>query len=315
MKGTSVADSVAIRKVYGETLAELGERNKDIVVLDADLSGSTKTNIFGKKFPDRFFNMGVAEQNMIGTAAGLATAGKVAFASTFAVFASGRAWEQIRYNLCYNKLNVKIVASHAGITVGPDGGSHQTGEDIAIMRALPNMRVLVPGDGIEMREMIKAIVDIPGPFYVRGSRVKFPYIMGDDYQFELGKGTTLQDGSDVTLIGTGFMVHKCLEAADALKEEGISARVVNISTIKPIDEQLIIDCAKQTKGIVTVEEHSIIGGLGSAVAEVLVEKHPTALRRVGLNDVFGMSGDADKLLEHYGLTPASIVSSAKDVLD
>ena len=259
MKGTSVAESVAIRKVYGETLAELGERNKDIVVLDADLSGSTKTSIFGKKFPDRFFNMGVAEQNMIGTAAGLAAVGKIAFASTFAVFATGRAWEQIRYSVCYNKLNVKIVSSHAGITVGPDGGSHQTGEDIAIMRALPNMRVLVPGDGTEMREMIKAIVDIPGPFYVRGSRVKFPSIMSEDYRFQLGKGIILREGSDVSLIGTGLMVAKCLEAADALNQEGISARVVNISSIKPLDEQLLIDCAQHTKGIVTAEEHSIIG--------------------------------------------------------
>ncbi len=309
-----MANSVAIRKVYGETLAQLGEQNRDIVVLDADLSGSTKTSIFAEKFPDRFFNMGVAEQNMMSTAAGLAAAGKIAFASTFAVFASGRAWEQIRYNVCYNKLNVKIVASHAGITVGPDGGSHQTGEDIAIMRALPNMRVLVPADGNEMREMIRAIVKIPGPFYVRGSRVKFPFIMGDDYRFELGKGIILREGSDVTLIGTGLMVSKCLEAAEKLHQEGISARVVNISTVKPLDEELLVSCAAKTSGIVTVEEHSIIGGLGSAVAEILSEKCPTFVQRVGLRDVFGMSGDADNLLEHFGLTPSSIVAAAKTVL-
>jgi transketolase len=310
-----VADSVAIRKVYGETLAQLGELNQQVVVLDADLSGSTKTSIFAKKFPDRFFNMGVAEQNMMGTAAGLAAAGKIAFASTFAIFASGRAWEQIRYSICYNKLNVKIVASHGGITVGPDGGSHQSGEDIAIMRALPNMRVLVPSDGNEMREMIKAIVDIPGPFYVRGSRVKFPYITGDDYQFEIGKGTILREGNDVSLIGTGLMVSKCLEAAELLAQEGISARVVNISTIKPVDEDLLVDCASKTNGIVTVEEHSIIGGLGSAVAEVLCEKSPAFIQRVGLKDVFGMSGDADNLLEHFGLTPSNIVAAARNVLE
>jgi len=303
-----------LREAYGKTLAQLGEENENIVVLDADLSGSTKTSVFGKKFPHRFFNMGVAEQNMISTAAGLAAAGKIAFASTFAVFASGRAWEQIRYSVAYNRLNVKIVASHGGITVGPDGGSHQCAEDIAIMRVLPSMRVIVPGDGIEMREVIKAVAEIPGPFYVRGSRVKFPALVGENYRFQLGKGVVLRDGRDVTLIGTGLMVSKCLEAAEVLDQEGISTRVVNMSTIKPLDEELVIDCAAQTQGIVTAEEHSIIGGLGSAVAEVLGEKLPAPLVRIGVRDSFGHSGTADELLDLFGLSSRSIVMAAKQTL-
>lgn len=306
---------VGTREVYGETLAQLGEANEDIVVLDADLSSSTKTSLFARKFPERFFNMGVAEQNMMGTAAGLASCGKIVFASTFAIFATGRCWEQIRYNIAFNKLDVKIVASHGGITVGPDGGSHQCAEDLALMRVLPEMRVIVPMDGKEMQEVIRTIVALPGPFYVRSSRVKFPLILEDDYTFVLGKGTILREGSDVSLIGTGLMVSQCLEAAEKLSREGISARVVNISTIKPIDQDLLIDCASHTRGIVVAEEHSVIGGLGSAVAEVLAEKCPTPLHRIGVRDLFGLSGDADELLAYFGLQPSKIAEEAKNLLE
>jgi len=306
---------VGTREVYGETLAQLGEDNKDIVVLDADLSSSTKTSIFAKRFPGRFFNMGVAEQNMMGTAAGLASCGKIVFASTFAIFATGRCWEQIRYSIAFNKLNVKIVATHGGITVGPDGGSHQCAEDIALMRVLPHMRVVVPMDAKEMQEVIKTITALPGPFYVRSSRIKFPLILGDDYVFTLGKGTILREGSDVSLIGTGIMVSQCLEAAEILSREGISARVVNISTIKPIDQELLIDCASTTEGIVVAEEHSVIGGLGSAVSEVLSAKCPTHIYRIGIQDAFGLSGDADELLEYFGLQPSKIAEAARKLLD
>lgn len=309
-----MSKALGVREAYGETLAQLGEQYEDIVVLDADLSGSTKTSVFAKKFPHRFFNMGVAEQNMMSTAAGLAAAGKIPFVSTFAIFASGRAWEQVRYNIAYNNLNVKIVASHGGITVGPDGGSHQSLEDIAIMRVLPNMRVILPADAHEMREIVKSIVTLPGPFYVRGSRVKFPVVTSDDYRFELGKGTVLREGGDITLIGAGLMVSKCLEAAEILDQEGIASRVINMSTIKPIDEELLIACALQTRGIVTAEEHSIIGGLGSAVAEVLSEKCPTVVHRVGVRDVFGMSGEADSLLNYFGLSSVKIADAVKQVL-
>ena len=306
---------VGTREVYGETLAQLGELNQDIVVLDADLSSSTKTGLFARKFPDRFFNMGVAEQNMMGTAAGLASCGKIVFASTFAIFATGRCWEQIRYSIAFNKLNVKIVATHGGITVGPDGGSHQCAEDIAIMRVLPEMRIIVPMDGKEMQEVIKTIIAVPGPFYVRSSRVKFPLILDDDYTFTLGKGTILREGKDVSLIGTGIMVSQCLEAAEILAREDISARVVNISTIKPIDQELLIDCALNTDGIVVAEEHSVIGGLGSAVAEVLAEKWPTYIYRIGVQDKFGLSGEADELLEYFGLQPSKIAEEARKLLD
>jgi len=306
---------VGTREVYGETLAQLGEVNQDIVVLDADLSSSTKTSLFARKFPDRFFNMGVAEQNMMGTAAGLASCGKIVFASTFAIFATGRCWEQIRYSIAFNKLNVKIVATHGGITVGPDGGSHQCAEDIAIMRVLPEMRIIVPMDGKEMQEVINTIIAVPGPFYVRSSRVKFPLILDDDYTFTLGKGTILREGKDVSLIGTGIMVSQCLEAAEILSRENISARVVNISTIKPIDQELLIDCALNTDGIVVAEEHSVIGGLGSAVAEVLAEKWPTYIYRIGVQDKFGLSGEADELLEYFGLQPSKIAEAARKLLD
>jgi transketolase len=309
-----VTKLVGTREVYGETLTQLGEVNQDIVVLDADLSASTKTCLFARKFPDRFFNLGVAEQNMMGTAAGLAACGKIVFASSFAVFATGRCWEQIRYNIAYNKLNVKIVATHGGITVGADGGSHQCTEDIAIMRVLPEMRIIVPMDGKEMHEVIKKITEIPGPFYVRSSRVKFPLILGDDYNFVLGKGTILREGEDITLIGTGLMVSRCLEAAEMLAQEGISSRVINISTIKPIDEDLLIDCALKTYGIVVAEEHSVIGGLGSAVAEVLSEKCPTYIYKIGVKDKFGQSGNPDDLLDYFGLNSSKIAEAAKQIL-
>ena len=305
---------IATRDAYGEALAELGETNKDVVVLDADLSGSTKTAIFAKKFPERFFNMGIAEQNMMGTAAGLAASGKVPFASTFAIFATGRAWEQVRQSIAYPKLNVKIVATHAGITVGEDGASHQSVEDIAVMRVIPNMTVIVPADGVETKKAIREIVRYKGPVYVRLSRGKSPVVLDDSYSFEIGKGVVLKDGTDVSLLACGVMVYKALQAADILGKEGISARVINISSIKPIDADLIIRAARETGCVVTAEEHSIIGGLGGAVAETLAENCPIPVKRVGIEDKFGTSGDADLLMELYGLTADNIARAAREVI-
>ncbi len=295
-------------------MAELGETNKDVVVLDADLSGSTKTAIFAKKFPERFFNMGIAEQNMMGTAAGLAASGKIPFASTFAIFATGRAWEQVRQSIAYPKLNVKIVATHAGITVGEDGASHQSVEDIAVMRVIPNMTVIVPADGVETKKVINEIVRYRGPVYVRLSRGKSPVVLDDSYSFEIGKGVVLKDGTDVSLIACGVMVYKALQAADILGKEGVSARVINISSIKPIDADLIIRAARETGCVVTAEEHSIIGGLGGAVAETLAENCPIPVKRVGIEDKFGTSGDADLLMELYGLTADNIAKAAREVI-
>ena len=305
---------IATRDAYGEALAELGETNKDVVVLDADLSGSTKTAIFAKKFPERFFNMGIAEQNMMGTAAGLAASGKIPFASTFAIFATGRAWEQVRQSIAYPKLNVKIVATHAGITVGEDGASHQSVEDIAVMRVIPNMTVIVPADGVETKKVINEIVRYKGPVYVRLSRGKSPVVLDDSYSFEIGKGVVLKDGTDVSLIACGVMVYKALQAADILGKEGVSARVINISSIKPIDADLIIRAARETGCVVTAEEHSIIGGLGGAVAETLAENCPIPVKRVGIEDKFGTSGDADLLMELYGLTADNIAKAAREVI-
>ncbi|MBM2839280.1 MAG: tklB-1 [Deltaproteobacteria bacterium] len=309
---------IATRDAYGEALAELGESNKDVVVLDADLSGSTKTAVFAKKFPERFFNMGIAEQDMMGTAAGLAASGKIPFASTFAIFATGRAWEQVRQSIAYPKLNVKIVATHAGITVGEDGASHQSVEDIAVMRVIPNMTVIVPADGVETRKVIREIVRYKGPVYVRLSRGKSPVIFDDSYSFEIGKGVVLKDGKDVSLIACGVMVYKALQAADVLGKEGVSARVINISSIKPIDADLIIRVARETGCVVTAEEHSIIGGLGGAVAEVLAENCPVPVKRVGIEDKFGTSGDTDLLMEVYGLTDGltseNIAKAAREVI-
>jgi len=306
--------SIATRDAYGEALAELGAVNENIVVLEADLSKSTKTSDFKKVYPERHFNMGIAEQNMLGVAAGFAAAGKVPFASSFAVFATGRAYDQIRNSIAYPNLNVKIAATHAGLTVGEDGGSHQMLEDIALMRALPNMTVIVPADGIETKQAVKAAAEYEGPVYIRMGRPKVPVLFGDDYKFEIGKGVVLKEGTDVTLVGTGIMVSKAVEAAELLAAEGISAAVVNISTIKPLDAELIIAQAQKTGAIVTCEEHNIYGGLGSAVAEVLVENCPVPMTRVGVADQFGESGLPDELLEKHGLTAANIAAQAKAVI-
>ena len=306
--------SIATRDAYGEALAELGAVNENIVVLEADLSKSTKTSDFKKVYPERHFNMGIAEQNMLGVAAGFAAAGKIPFASSFAVFATGRAYDQIRNSIAYPNLNVKIAATHAGLTVGEDGGSHQMLEDIALMRALPNMTVIVPADGIETKQAVKAAAEYEGPVYIRMGRPKVPVLFDENYTFEIGKGVVLKEGTDVTLVGTGIMVSKAVEAAELLAAEGISAAVVNISTIKPLDAELIIAQAQKTGAIVTCEEHNIYGGLGSAVAEVLVENCPVPMARVGVADKFGESGLPDELLEKHGLTAANIAAQAKAVI-
>jgi len=304
----------ATRDAYGEAFAELGAVNDDIVVLDADLSASTKTSVFKKAFPNRHFNVGIAEQNLIGVAAGLAATGKIPFASSFAVFATGRAFEQIRNSVCYPRLNVKIAATHAGITVGEDGATHQANEDVAIMRSLPNMSVVVPADAAETKAVIKWAAAYDGPVYIRMGRSKVPEIFDDSYQYTFGKGIVLQDGIDVTLIAMGIMVAKAQEAAKELEKEGISAAVVNMSTIKPIDSEMLIACAKKTGAVVTCEEHTIMGGLGSAVAEVLGECCPVPLTRIGMNDVFGESGTPNELLVKFGLTAEHIVQAAKSVI-
>ncbi|HHV37945.1 MAG TPA: transketolase family protein [Tepidimicrobium sp.] len=310
-----MANMMATRDAYGEALKEIGGIDENIVVLDADLSGSTKTAIFGKEYPQRFFNVGIAEQNLMGTAAGLAAAGKVPFASTFAVFATGRAYEIIRNSICYPNLNVKIAATHAGLSVGEDGASHQALEDISLMRSLPNMVVLSPADGVEAKQCIYEAAKHDGPVYIRLGRSGVPIIFDGDYRFEIGKGVELVEGEDVTIIATGIMVERALNAAEKLSKEGISARVINISTIKPIDEEIIIKAAKETKGIITVEEHSIIGGLGSAVAEVVAKDAPTYVERIGAMDVFGESGDGNELLDKYGLSVENIVEKSKEMLE
>lgn len=309
-----MTNMIATRDAYGEALRELGGLNRDIVVLDADLSGSTKTAIFKKEFPERFFNVGIAEQNLIGTAAGLAAAGKVPFASTFAMFATGRAFEIIRNSVCYPNLNVKIAATHAGLMVGEDGATHQALEDVSIMRSLPNMVVLSPADGVEAKQCIYKAAEYKGPVYIRLGRSKVPVIFDENYKFEIGKGVELKEGKDITIIAAGVMVEKALIAADKLSEENISARVINMSTIKPIDKDIIIKAANETKGIVTVEEHSVIGGLGSAVSEVVVGNLPTYVEKIGTMDTFGESGDGNKLLEKYGLSVENIINKSKKIL-
>jgi transketolase len=304
----------ATRESYGMALVELGSDNKDVVVLDADLSKSTKTNDFKSKFSDRFFNVGIAEQNLMGVAAGLANVGKIPFASTFAVFATGRAFEVIRNSICYPKMNVKIAATHAGITVGEDGGSHQSIEDIALMSALPNMTVIVPADHREAMAAVHAAAEIKGPVYLRFGRCNTEDIFDENYKFEIGKGVEIKWGSDVAIIATGMMVQKALKAAEELEKENISARVINISTIKPIDEEIILKAARETKAIITAEEHSIIGGLGAMVSNVVSEKHPTIVRKIGIKDTFGESGTPDELMEKYGLTDKEIVKRVKEVL-
>lgn len=305
---------IATRDAYGKTLVELGRENEKIVVLDADLSGSTKTALFAKEFPERFFNAGIAEANMVGMAAGLAAGGMLPFASTFAIFAAGRAFEQIRQSLAYPGMNVKIVATHSGVTVGEDGGSHQAIEDLAIMRSLPNMTVLCPADAPETAAAIRAVAEYDGPVYVRLGRAKVPVVFPEECTFKIGKGNILRDGSDMTFITTGLMTAQALEAAEILSEENINAQVVHMGSIKPIDVELILQAARKTGAIVTAEEHSIIGGLGGAVCEVLAEGCPTPVERVGLRDVFGQSGTGDDLLVHYGLTPAHLVEAAERVL-
>lgn len=305
---------IATREAYGKALVKLGKINDDVVVLDADLSKSTKTNDFCKAYPNRFFNMGIAEQNLVGAACGFAAAGKIPFASTFAMFATGRAFEVIRNSACYPKLNVKICATHAGITVGEDGGSHQSVEDISLMRSIPNMTVLVPADGVEAEKMIFAAAEFNGPMYVRLGRSAVPTLFGEDYNFEIGKGVVLKEGNDATIIACGMMVNEAILAADMLKEENINVRVINMSTIKPIDTELIIKAAKETKAIVTAEEHSIIGGLGSAVSEVVSENCPIIVKKVGINDCFGESGTPAELLEKYGLTAKHIVEKVKEAM-
>ncbi len=310
-----MVEKLGTRDVYGDVLAELGKENKEIVALSADLAGSTKVSIFGKNFPDRFFNMGVAEQDMMGMAAGLAAAGKIPFVSTFAIFATGRAWEQIRQSICLPKLNVKIVATHAGITVGPDGASHQTVEDIGLMRGLPNMIVIAPGDGHEAAAAVKFAVNYKGPVYIRLSREKFPVIYDESFSFEKGKASLLKEGKDLTFVVCGIMVHIALEASKRLHEEGIEARVINSSSIKPLDKNLIIRAAKETGAIITGEEHSIINGLGSAVTELLAENYPIPAKRIGIEDCFGQTGDSGELMKHFGLTPEALVKAAKDILE
>lgn len=304
----------ATRESYGMALVELGEKNKDIVVLDADLSKSTKTNDFKSKYSDRFFNVGIAEQNLMGVAAGLANVGKVPFASTFAVFATGRAFEIIRNSICYPKMNVKIAATHAGITVGEDGGSHQSVEDIALMSALPNMTVIVPADHREAMAAVHAAAEMKGPVYLRFGRCSTEDIFDENYKFEIGKGVEVKAGNDVTIVATGMMVQKALVAAEQLEKENISARVINISTIKPIDEEIILKAARETKAIITAEEHSIIGGLGAMVSSVVSEKQPTIVKKIGIKDTFGESGTPDELMEKYGLTHEEIVKVVEEVL-
>lgn len=301
----------ATRDAYGEALLELGKKNNNIVALDADLSGSTKTNKFAKEFPQRFFNMGIAEQDMIGTAAGLALTGKVPFASTFAVFATGRAWDQIRLTLCYSRTNVKVVATHGGITVGEDGASHQALEDIAIMRALPNMNVIVPADAAETTSAINAVAAMKGPVYVRLGRSNVPYVMPDDYSFTLGKAYVFHMGKDANIIACGIMVDLALKAADILRKEGIDTGVINMATIKPLDEAVLLEAAKSSKLIVTAEEHSVIGGLGGAVSEFISENHPVKVKRIGIQDSFGCSGPPSELLKYHGLTVDKIVETVK----
>ena len=308
----SEVKKIATRDSYGNALAELGTEHDNVVVLDADLAAATKTGIFKKAHPDRFIDCGIAESNMIGVAAGLATTGKVPFASSFAMFAAGRAFEQVRNSVGYPHLNVKIGATHAGISVGEDGATHQCNEDIALMRTIPGMVVINPADDVEARAAVRAAYEHQGPVYMRFGRLAVPVINDrPDYKFELGKGVVLREGKDLTIIATGLPVSNCLEAAEKLAADGIDAKVINIHTIKPLDEELVVAAAKETGKVVTVEEHSVIGGLGSAVCDVLSEKAPTQVMKIGVNDTFGESGPALELLKKYGLDTDSIYEKIK----
>ena len=311
----SEVKKIATRESYGQALADLGTEFDDVVVLDADLAAATKTGLFKKAHPERFIDCGIAESNMIGVAAGLATTGKVPFASSFAMFAAGRAFEQVRNSVGYPHLNVKIGATHAGISVGEDGATHQCNEDIALMRTIPGMVVISPSDDVEAKAAVRAAYKHQGPVYLRFGRLPVPVINDrPDYHFEIGKGVVLREGKDLTIVTTGLPVSSCLEVADKLSEEGIEAKVINIHTIKPLDEDLIVAAAKETGKVVTVEEHSIIGGLGSAVCEVLAEKAPTKVMKIGVNDTFGESGPAVELVKKYGLDTESIYNRIKEFL-
>ncbi len=306
-----MADKIATREAYGKALAEFGAEYENLVVLDADLAAATKTGIFKKAFPERFFDCGIAENNMIGVAVGLSLTGKIPFASSFAMFAAGRSFEQVRNSVGYPHCNVKIGATHAGVTVGEDGATHQCCEDIALMRTIPGMVILNPADAVEARLAVKAAIEYNGPVYLRFGRMAVPVIFGDDYKFEIGRGTKLADGNDVSLIATGIEVEQALLARELLAADGISASVVNISTVKPLDEELVLAEAAACGAVVTCEEHTVIGGLGSAVTECLSEKRPTPVLRVGVNDVFGRSGPAKELVSYFGLDAAAIAAKAK----
>ena len=305
---------IATRQSFGEALVELGKKNNNIVVLDSDLSGATKTELFAEKFPDRFFDMGIAEADMIGTAAGLAASGKIPFAASFAVFVTGRCYDQIRASVAYPKMNVKICGSHAGITVGEDGATHQMLEDIGLMRGLPNMTVLTPSDNASTEWAVNEAAKIDGPVYIRLARMATPIIYNDEQKFELGKAVVHGDGIDATVIATGVEVAECLQAQSILKEQGVNIRVVDMLSIKPIDEDVILECANETAHLITVEDHSVINGLGSAVADVLCDKHPKKLTRIGMKDIFGQSGKARDLMDFYGLDAESIVDTIRKVI-
>ena len=306
--------TVATRASYGEALVELGKKRDDFIVLDADLAAATQTGKFKKEFPERFYDCGIAEQNMISIAAGVAATGKKVFASSFAMFAAGRAFEQVRNSIGYPHLNVIIGATHAGISVGEDGATHQCNEDIALMRTIPGMTVINPADDTEARLAVEAALNADGPVYIRFGRLAVPVIFGEDYKFEIGKGVELREGGDVTIVATGLMVNEALEAHELLKAEGINARVINIATIKPLDKEIILKAARETGAIVTAEEHSIVGGLGSAVSDVVCEEYPVPVVKLGVNDVFGHSGPAVKLLDEFGLRAVNIVEKAKQAI-
>ena len=305
---------IATRESYGNALKELGALHSDIVVLDADLAGATKTGVFKKEFPDRFFDCGIAEANMTDVAAGMSTMGLVPFASTFAVFASGRAYEMVRNTIGYPHLNVKICATHGGISVGEDGASHQMNEDFALMRSIPGMTVMVPSDDVEAKQMVKAAYEMNGPVYIRFGRAATEVFHQDDYSFEIGKAELIKDGTDVAILACGIMVPEAIEAAKALEEDGIKAMVLNVGTIKPLDEEAVLNAARKTGKIVTVEEHSIIGGLGDAVASLICDTSPVPLKKIGVNDVFGKSGPANELLKEFGLSADNIIHTVKTIV-
>ncbi len=304
----------SMRGYFGEAMVELGRRRPDVVVVGADTTQSLKTALFGKEYPDRLFNIGIAEQNMMGVAAGLAAAGKVAYACTYSVFGTAQVYNIIRQSIAYPNLPVKIFCSHAGVTVGPDGATHQMNEDISLLRSLPNMKVVVPCDGPEVAKAVHAAAAVPGPLYCRFSRAKFPTLTSPDDPFEVGKSTLMRDGEDLTFIAAGIMVSKALEAAEELGRQGVRARVVNMSTVKPLDVDAVVEAARDTGAIVTAEEHTIYGGLGSAVAEAVAQRYPVPIRIIGIQDTFGQSGEGFELLEEYGLSAQKLLKAAMDVI-